>query len=119
MALPIKERAMPTTRDYKAGAAAGRPTLKILLIGLLVGGFGLFRPAFAQQPGQKTFSSPAAAAAALVAATQKNDEQEMLAILGHSAKDLISSGDRVDDKERHELFVKKYHEMHRFVTSGT
>jgi hypothetical protein len=110
---------MPTTRDDKQGSAAGWPTLKVLLIGLVVIGFGISRPALAQQPGQKTFSSPTAAAEALVAATQKNDKQEMLAILGHSSQDLISSGDRVDDKERHDLFVKKYHEMHRFVTTGT
>ena len=110
---------MLTTKDDKRGNAGGRRTLKALLIGLVVGGLVIARAAFAQQPGQKTFSSPGAAAEALVAAAQKNDTQEMLAILGKSAKDLVSSGDRVDDKERHELFVSKYREMHRFVTTGS
>ena len=114
-------------RDNNRGNATGRLTLKVivkvvlmdLLIGLIVGGFGTSRPAFAQESGQETFSSPAAAADALAAAAQKRDKPEMLAILGHSGEKLIYSGDRIADRKNSDRFVEKYHEMHRFVATGS
>ena len=48
----------------------------------------------AQQPGQKTFSSPQDASTALVAAVESNDEKAMLEILGPDGKEIISSGDQ-------------------------
>jgi hypothetical protein len=114
---------LQTRRDDKqANAGEPRPLkvlLKVLLMGLMIGGLGASRTTFAQEPGQKTFSSPTAAADALAAAAKKHDKQEMLAILGHSGEELISSGDRVADKENNDHFVEKYHEMHRFVTSSS
>lgn len=70
----------------------------------------------AQQPGQKTFPSPEEAANALVAAAQNNDEKAMLEILGPDGKQIVSSGDAVEDAESHANFAKRYQEMHRFVT---
>jgi len=122
-ALQTKERTMLQTKDDKQASAGGPLTLKVLLkvllMGLMAGGFGASRTSFAQEPGQKTFSSPTTAADALAAAAKKHDKQEMLAILGHSGQDLIYSGDRVADKENNDHFVEKYHEMHRFVTTGS
>jgi hypothetical protein len=69
----------------------------------------------AQQQGQKTFSSAQAAASALVAAAQNNDEKAMLEILGSGAKQIISSGDQIEDSNGRSIFVQKYSEMHRFV----
>jgi hypothetical protein len=69
----------------------------------------------AQQKGQKTFSSPEEAANALVAAAQNNDEKAMLEILGPDGKQIVSSGDAVEDAESHANFAKRYQEMHRFV----
>src|ERR1700747_2435286 len=69
----------------------------------------------AQQPGQSTFSSPEEAANALVAAALKNDEKAMLEILGPDGKQIVSSGDEVEDAESHANFAKRYQEMHRFV----
>lgn len=99
-------------------AIADALTLNILLFALVAAGLGIPRLAFARESGQKTFSSPSAAAAALVAATRKHDKQEMLAILGPSAKELIFSGDRVADRKYQKSFVEKYQQMHRFVTAG-
>jgi hypothetical protein len=110
---------MLQTKDYKRENSGGRLTLKVLLIGLVVGGLGTSRPTFAQESGQKTFSSPTAAADALAAAAQKHDKQEMLAILGQSGEELIYSGDRVADKANNDRFVTKYHEMHRFAATGS
>jgi hypothetical protein len=74
-----------------------------------------FVPAFAQQPGQRTFASAEEAASALFAAMQVQDEQLPLSILGPAGKDVISSGDPVEDSDARIGFVVKYEEMHRFV----
>jgi len=69
----------------------------------------------AQQPGQKTFSSPEEASQGLVAAMQGNDEKAMLNILGRDGKQIVSSGDDAEDAESRSNFVEKYQEMHRLV----
>lgn len=75
----------------------------------------LAAPSTAQQPGQKTFSSPEEASKALVTAAQNNDEKMLLAILGPDGKQIISSGDDAEDTESRANFVHKYQEMHRLV----
>jgi hypothetical protein len=69
----------------------------------------------AQQPGQKTFSSPQEAANAFVAALRSNDERAVLEILGPGGKQIISSGDETEDAESRANFVQKYQEMNRLV----
>jgi hypothetical protein len=69
----------------------------------------------AQQPGQKTFSSPEDASHALVTAAQGNDEKTMLDILGPVGKQIVSSGDETEDASSRANFVQKYQEMHRLV----
>jgi hypothetical protein len=69
----------------------------------------------AQQPGQKTFSSPEDASNALVTAAQSNDEKAMLDILGPDGKQIVSSGDVAEDAEGRANFVRRYQEMHRLV----
>ena len=75
-------------------------------------------PMFAQEPGQRTFASAEDAASALFAAMQVQDEQFSLSILGPAGKDVISSGDPVEDSDTRASFVVKYQEMHRFVTEA-
>ncbi len=69
----------------------------------------------AQQPGQKTFASAEAATNALVAATKNDDERAMLEILGSDGKQIVTSGDAVEDAESRVNFVERYQEMHRLV----
>jgi len=69
----------------------------------------------AQQPGQKTFSSPEDASKALVMAMQNNDEKAMLDILGPDAKQIVSSGDDAEDAQSRANFVERYQQMHRLV----
>jgi hypothetical protein len=71
--------------------------------------------AAAQEPGQKTFSSCAEATHALVAALKAEDQSALLSILGPGGKDIVSSGDAVEDKNHRDEFVQKYHQMHRLV----
>ena len=69
----------------------------------------------AQQAHQKTFSSAQEASNALVTAAQSDDEKAMLEILGPAGKQIVSSGDDVEDAENRANFVKRYREMHRLV----
>jgi Protein of unknown function (DUF2950) len=69
----------------------------------------------AQQPGEKTFTSPQAATDALIMALKSSDEKALLEILGPDAKEIISSGDPAEDEATRTNFVKKYEEMHRLV----
>jgi len=73
-------------------------------------------PMFAQEPGQRTFASAEDASRALFDAMQAQDEQAALSILGRAGKDVLSSGDPVEDLDTRTGFVVKYQEMHRFVT---
>src|SRR5271165_3538855 len=69
----------------------------------------------AQQPDQKTFSSPEEASNALVTAVQSDDESTMLDILGPGGDQIVSSGDETEDAHNRANFVQKYREMHRLV----
>jgi len=80
---------------------------------LLVGCFPT--RSMAQQPGQRTFSSPEDASNALVTAVQSNDESAMLDILGPDGEQIVSSGDETEDAQNRANFVQKYREMHRLV----
>ncbi len=69
----------------------------------------------AQQTGQKTFPTPEDASAALFAALQSNDEKAVLDIFGPDGKQIVSSGDDVEDAQSRANFAQKYQEMHRLV----
>ena len=69
----------------------------------------------AQQPGQKTFSSPEDATNAFLTAAQNNDEKAMLDILGPDGKQIVSSGDAAEDARSRANFVRRYQQMHRLV----
>ena len=72
-------------------------------------------PSVAQQPSQKTFSSPEEASQALFTAVKSNEEKAILDILGADGKQIVSSGDDAEDAESRANFAKKYQEMHRLV----
>lgn len=64
---------------------------------------------------QKTFDTPYAAVKALVEAAQDGNQGEMIAVLGDDGKDLVYSGDTVQDKAGIESFVKAYKTKHSIV----
>lgn len=51
----------------------------------------------------------------MIAALQSNDQPELLSILGSDAKDILDSGDQVQDKNDRDEFLEKYGQMHRLV----
>jgi Protein of unknown function (DUF2950) len=67
-----------------------------------------------QKPVQKTFASPADAGTALSEAAKSGDQQALLAIFGADAKEFMSSGDAVSDKDSLQAFAAAYDEMHRW-----
>jgi hypothetical protein len=70
----------------------------------------------AQQPQGKAFAKPEAAAAALYAAALRDDEAELLVILGPDAKQVVQwSEDANERRERRAEFAKKYRQMHRLT----
>jgi hypothetical protein len=79
---------------------------------------GLCEISFAAAVQQKTFPSADAAVKATVAAAKSNDDKELLAIFGPHAKELISSGDPVADKQRRARFLKAYDEKNSLVSEG-
>ncbi len=90
-------------------ALAGMAAIALLLAG------GFPTPSMGQQRGQKTFSSAEEATNALAKAAQSNDEKAMLEILGPDGRQVVSSGDAIEDEQNHANFAKKYQQMHRLV----
>ena len=74
--------------------------------------------ALAAKPTQKTFETPEAAVEALVKALRDHNEKELVVIFGPGSETLISSGDKVDDRERRENFVRLYGEANRLEPAG-
>ena len=81
-------------------------------------GLGSAHAALAQEAGQRTFNSATEATDAFAAAVQNHDEAAMLAILGPSGRDLISSGDRVADQRNQDAFAAKYRASHQFAAAA-
>lgn len=65
---------------------------------------------------QKGFATPEEAVKAVVTAAKNNDDKELIAIFGQSAKDIIFSGDAVADKQRREGFLKAFDEKNSLVS---
>ena len=70
---------------------------------------------WAQPAGQKTFSSPDEASRALIRAVQVGNEEGLLEIFGPDGKEIISSGDKVEDQKGRDAFAQKYQRMNRLV----
>src|ERR1700693_4554167 len=87
---------------------------KVAGVALLLAGIFPVR-SVAQQAGQKTFPTAQAASQALVDAVKSNDESAMLQVLGPDGKDIISSGDEVEDAQNRSNFVMRYQEMRRLM----
>jgi Protein of unknown function (DUF2950) len=65
-------------------------------------------------PSFRVFASADDAGAALLEAAKSEDQSALLTIFGPDAKDLISSGDAVQDKAAVDGFVAAYPVMHRW-----
>jgi hypothetical protein len=86
-----------------------------VLVAVLVLTFAGMTADAAVKQKQKGFATPEEAVKAIMAAARNNDDKELIAIFGPSAKDLIFSGDPVADKERREKLLKAYDEKNSLV----
>jgi hypothetical protein len=86
----------------------------VIVTGCILTGW-ILPAASAQEKGQKTFASAEDACHALVVAIQRNNDQAILDVLGQDGKQIVSTGDGVDDQQRRENFLQKYEQMHRLV----
>ena len=69
-------------------------------------------------PSIRTFASPDEADKALIATAKSGDQAASLAIFGPEFKELISSGDAVEDKNAIAAFISRYDAMHRWRKLG-
>ena len=67
-----------------------------------------------EKPSYKTFASPDDAGNALLEAAKSGDQNAILAIFGPDAKDIILSGDAVQDKAAVDAYIAGYGVMHRW-----
>jgi hypothetical protein len=112
-----REKEMLQPIGSNRGSASVWLALGFLSVSLVLG-LGSAPAALAQEPGQKTFNSATEATDAFATAVQSHDETAMLAILGPSGKDLISSGDPVADRNKQDTFATKYSASHQFTAAG-
>ena len=86
-------------------------TTQLSLVALMLFLAACSKPA---QPSAKTFASPDDAGSALLAAAKSGDQNALLAIFGPGSKEIIFSGDSVQDKNVVDAFVAAYGTMHRY-----
>jgi Protein of unknown function (DUF2950) len=101
---------MKTTATLNEGISM-RPRNSLTVLTLAF----LFLVPFARAAEQRTFGTPAQAVQALVKAAEDGNQDEMMAVLGDDGKDLVFSGDPVQDKSGMESFVKSYNTKHSIV----
>jgi hypothetical protein len=83
--------------------------LALLAIVILLGGCSK-----SAKPAHQTFASPDDAGNGLFTAAKSGDPNAVIAVFGPDSKDIIFSGDPVQDKEIAGVFVTAYDAMHRW-----
>jgi Protein of unknown function (DUF2950) len=88
----------------------------LLLAGICSAGYSHQAVARTDISVQATFDTPTEAGQALQMASLAYDENGLGKILGAGSKDILSSGDPLEDKAAISSFVAKYNRMNRWVT---
>jgi Protein of unknown function (DUF2950) len=70
----------------------------------------------ARAADQKSFATPAEAVQALVKSAEDGNQDEMMEVLGDAGKELVFSGDAVQDDANAKAFLKAYKSKHAIVT---
>lgn len=105
----LKGHAMYNPGQRVLSAASGRSAVAALCGALLTICFQ--QVAFAQA----TFATPEDAADKLVAAVRAGGDKGILRILGPDGKDILSSGDTIEDKKTRSLFLTAFDLRHQVV----
>ena len=91
---------------------------RFFTIAALVAFLGLSTALISCKVMQKEFASPSDAVQALVTAVRADNDKDLLSVLGPEAKELISSGDEVVDRNNKVNFLKAYDEQNRIEPDG-
>src|SRR5512138_1888356 len=94
-------------------------SLLALMVATLVLAGGAPATAASVKNAQKSFASPEQAVKSLIEAVRSNDTKALVAIFGAGARDILTSGDPVDDRSRRENFVKLYDEKNAIEGADT
>ena len=105
------DNAKPWRMNMSQAAPKMPLTTWLMLLALMVMFAGCDKTA---KPSFTAFSSPDEAGTGLVNAAKAGDQNAVLAIFGADSKDIIFSGDTVQDKATVEQFVTGYEQMHRW-----
>jgi hypothetical protein len=73
---------------------------------------------YAAKAMQKTFASPEEAVKALIDAVKTDNIKELSIIFGLAGKEILSSGDAIEDKAGRERFLKAYETKNAIVKAG-
>lgn len=93
------------------------PTRKVVLAaGLLMLALAILQACKSDKPEMAGYANADDAANALIAAAKAGDQNALLAIFGPESKDLLYSGDPVQDKNTLTEFLGRYDVMHRWRT---
>ena len=66
------------------------------------------------KPAYQTFASPDDASNGLLTAAKSGDPNAVIAVFGPDSKDIVVTGDPVQDKNTADLFISAYSAMHRW-----
>ena len=83
----------------------------LLAAGLAIGATLLHA---APKDGQRTFATPQEAVQATIDAAEHNDTAALLQIFGPDGRDIVESGDSVEDKDARAEFARSAHEKLQF-----
>src|SRR5207249_10983821 len=100
--LLMEEKMTFRNRELKIATWQG---LRVAVGAIFLTIFGVAGISHAAAAQQKTFASAEEAVKAAVAAARSDNDKELLGIFGAQAKDLMSSGDPVADKQRRAQFL--------------
>jgi hypothetical protein len=89
-------------------------TIRFLLLAMIVPLAACKKSDTPEKPSISVFASPDDAGNALVAAAKSGDQNTLLGIFGPDSKEVIYSGDAVQDKNTADAFVAGYGVMHRW-----
>jgi len=89
-------------------------TIRLLLLTIIVPLAACKKSENPEKPTISVFASPDDASNALLAAARSGDQNALLAIFGPDSKEVIYSGDAVQDKNAVDAFVAGYGVMHRW-----
>ncbi|HMH15439.1 MAG TPA: DUF2950 domain-containing protein [Edaphobacter sp.] len=89
-------------------------TIRLLLLTIILPLAACKKSEAPDKPSISVFVSPDDAGNALLAAAKSGDQNALLAVFGPDSKEIISSGDAVEDKNAVNAFVTGYGVMHRW-----